>query len=151
MIFTVVIATAIAATSFTSCNSTKEKVENAENKVEDAKQNLKDVVKDSITDAQKAATAYEWKMFKNDADATIKNNEIRIKDLKAKMKKSDAAADVAYSKMVDDLEQQNQNLKLKIDNYDKNHSDWESFKREFNHDVDGLGKAFKDLTIKNKN
>ena len=26
---------------------------------------------------------------------------------------------------------------------------WEKFKAEFNHDMDGLGSAFKDLTVKN--
>jgi hypothetical protein len=28
--------------------------------------------------------------------------------------------------------------------------DWESFKREFNHDVDELGQALKDLTVDNE-
>jgi hypothetical protein len=32
----------------------------------------------------------------------------------------------------------------------KNQSDWVSFKREFNHDMDEIGKAFEDLTIDNK-
>jgi hypothetical protein len=150
-IFTVVIAAAVViSASITSCKSPEQKVENAVTKVEDAKQNLQEVIKDSNVAAEKAATAEEWKMFKNVAEVTIKNNEIRINELKSKMKNAGVTADVMYSKKIEDLEQQNHNLKVKIDNYDKNHSDWEAFKREFNHDVDGLGQAFKDLTVKNK-
>ena len=29
-------------------------------------------------------------------------------------------------------------------------SNWESFKREFNHDMDEIGQALKDLTVDNK-
>ncbi len=150
-ILTVVIAAAIATISFTSCSSSEQKVENAENKVEDAKENLKEVIKDSSIAAQKAATAEEWKMFKNVAEVTIKNNEIRINNLRAKIKNGGVAADVVYAQKIENLKQQNNNLKAKIDKYEKNYTDWESFKNEFNHDVEGLGKAFKDLTIKNKN
>jgi DNA-directed RNA polymerase subunit N (RpoN/RPB10) len=35
--------------------------------------------------------------------------------------------------------------------YEKSQSDWEAFKREFNHDMEELGKALKDLTVDNKN
>jgi len=31
-----------------------------------------------------------------------------------------------------------------------NAEEWETFKREFNHDMDELGKALKDLTVDNK-
>jgi hypothetical protein len=37
-----------------------------------------------------------------------------------------------------------------MDTYEKKQSDWESFKREFNHDMDELGQALKDLTVDNK-
>ena len=149
-IFTVAFATFLAVISFTSCNSEQDKVANAENKVEDAKQDLNEVIKDSVIKAQKATIHEEWVIFKNVAEVTIKNNEIRISDLKSKMKKTGVTADVVYSQKIENLEQQNHNLKVKIDNYDKNHSDLESFKNEFNHDVEGLGQAFKDLITNNK-
>lgn len=34
--------------------------------------------------------------------------------------------------------------------YEKSQSDWETFKREYNHDMDELGNALKDLTVDNK-
>jgi hypothetical protein len=48
------------------------------------------------------------------------------------------------------LEQKNASLKTKIENYENNQTDWQSFKREFNADMSQLGKALKDLTVDNK-
>ena len=48
------------------------------------------------------------------------------------------------------LEQRNKGMKMKMDNYKlEGKQKWEIFKTEFNHDLDGLGKAFNDITIKN--
>lgn len=148
-IFTVAIAAAVATSSFTGCNTPEQKVEKAETKLEDAKQDLKDVLKDSLVAAQKAATAEDWKMFKNEAEATIKNNDLKIGNLKKKMKKPVSQNDLVYTNSINALEQQNHNLTVKIDNYDKSHSDWESFKREFNHDAEEFAKAFKNVTVNN--
>jgi hypothetical protein len=32
---------------------------------------------------------------------------------------------------------------------DENQKSWESFKTEFNHDMEKIGKAFKDITVNN--
>ena len=32
---------------------------------------------------------------------------------------------------------------------DDGKSDWQEFKREFNHDLEGIGSAFKDITVRN--
>ena len=59
--------------------------------------------------------------------------------------------DAKYVESVDALEQKNKDLKNRMDAYGANtQSDWDSFKREFNHDMDALGQAFKDLTVNNK-
>ena len=36
-----------------------------------------------------------------------------------------------------------------MDNYDSGKSDWETFKLEFNRDLDGLGESLKKFTFKN--
>ncbi len=140
----------IATAAIVSCKSPEDKVADAQASVVDAKKDLKEVQHDSIVAAAKSATADEWKMFKNDAEATIKNNEIRIQDLKAKMKKADKATTDMYAQKLETYEQQNQALKTKIADYDKNHSDWETFKKEFNKSVNDLGQSLKDFTIKDK-
>ena len=102
-------------------------------------------------DAIKVANAEEWRVFKSDAEIKIKENEVRIGELKVKMKKSGKTFDAMYEKNIIALEQKNKDLRTKISNYESNQSDWEAFKREFNHDMDELGQAIKDLTVNNKN
>jgi hypothetical protein len=48
------------------------------------------------------------------------------------------------------LEQKNDELKMKIDGSDKTKtSKWASFKREFNHDMNGLWNSIKDVGTNN--
>ncbi len=150
-IFTLAIATLIGGTIFTSCQSSAQKQDAAEEKVQDAKEDLKEARKDANAEAQKAATADEWKTFRNESQEKIQANEKHIAELKVKMNKPGKLLDAAYAKKIDSLEEKNKDLKRRMDAYEKDQSDWESFKREFNHDMDELGNALKDLTVDNKN
>jgi hypothetical protein len=138
-----VVVSVVSGTLFTACGPATPKEEAAKDQVQQAKDELKD--------AQKAATAEEWQAFKDESEVKIKDNEIRIAELKAKIKKSGKELDALYEKKIEALEQQNKDMKARISAYETNKkSDWESFKREFNHDMDELGKALKDLTVDNK-
>jgi hypothetical protein len=140
----------VAGLVLVSCKpSTKE--ENAsQEKVEDAKENLQDA-KDSLVAAKKSATAEEWQDFKDETESIIDKNEARIAELKLKMKKTGKSMDAKYEKNIEVLEQKNKDLKVKIETYKNDaNADWQSFKREFNHDMDEIGQALKDLTINNK-
>ena len=77
-------------------------------------------------------------------------NEDRIKELRKAMDKPGSSFDKAYAKRIDELEVRNTALKNRIADYENNQTDWESFKREFNSDAEGLAAAFKDLTLNNK-
>lgn len=150
IIFILAIMTVIVGTTLVSCKSTTKEEIASQEKVDDAEQNLADA-KDSLVVARKAATAEEWQTFKNQTDSVIRYNEAQIADLKLKMQKTGKSVDANYQKNIDILEQKNKNLKAKIDTYKNDaNSDWQSFKREFNHDMDEIGKAFKDLTVDNK-
>ncbi|MBA4319580.1 MAG: hypothetical protein C0412_14355 [Flavobacterium sp.] len=150
IIFFLAITTFIVGTTVVGCKSTtKEEIESQE-KVDVAEQNLKDA-KDSLVVAKKAATAEEWQTFKNQTDSVISYNEAQIAELKLKMQKTGKSVDAKYQKNIDILEQKNKDLKVKVDTYKNDaNSDWQSFKREFNHDMDEIGQAFKDLTVDNK-
>jgi len=138
----VVVATLISGAIFTGCGPSTPREDAAKTEVLEANEELKD--------ARKAATAEEWKAFKDESELKIRDNEVRIAELKSKIKKSGKELDALYNKKIDALEQQNKDMKARIDVYEKNNkSDWESFKREFNHDLDKLGKALKDLTVNN--
>ena len=135
---------------FTSCESSTQKMEDAQANVEEAKKDLKEARQDAVAVAQKTADAEAWKTFKSESELKIRGNETRIAELKEKMKTSGKTLDEVITKKIDQLEQKNKDLNAKMAAYEKEQSDWESFKREFNHDMDELGKALKEFTINNK-
>jgi TolA-binding protein len=124
----------------TSCNSAAQKEENTTIETQDAD-----------AEEQVVATVEEWQAFKTDAEAKIKRNEMRIEELTVQMNKPGQVFDDLYKNRIEELEQQNRELQNRIDAYDKSHTDWEKFKREFNHDMDELGDALKNITVNNKN
>jgi len=148
VIYILAIATALLAVSlFAGCKSTPSTPaeEAAQAKVDSAKLELKE--------AQKAATDEEWEAFKIESIEKISINETSIADFKEKMRTSERKFDALYVEKIDKLEQQNIKLKAKIENYANNEnrkSNWASFKSEFNHDMNELGQALKDITVDNK-
>lgn len=147
----VAIATLIAGISLADCSSSTEKADDAQSKVQDAKKDLTTAQQEAKMAEEKAAAEAEWQTFRSETDVSIKNNETLIAELKAKMQKAGKKADAAFGKSIDALEQKNNDLKAKLDGYqDKGKSNWESFKSEFNHDMNELGAALKDLTVDNK-
>jgi hypothetical protein len=69
---------------------------------------------------------------------------------KSIIKKPGKTLDALRENKIDKLEQLNSDLKARLEAYEKNQSDWVSFKIEFNNDMDELGKDIKDLTVDNK-
>ena len=143
IVFNIVIVMGVlGSVSFTACQSATPKEDAAKAKLEAAREDLKE--------AQTEASAEEWEEFKNESEIKISNNNIRIAELKLKMNESGNTLDAVYKKRIQLLEQKNIDMKARIDAYEKSQSDWESFKREFNHDMDELGKALKDIAVDNK-
>ena len=91
----------------------------------------------------------EWQQFKSDAELKISANEKSINEFKAKMKTEGTKFKAKYEKEVAVLERKNIELKKKISEYKYEGKDnWEEFKREFNHDLDVVGNAIKDIFAK---
>lgn len=141
----------MAGTIFTGCQSSVQKQEAARAKVQDARQDLNAAQKEASAIGQELATAEEWATFKSESEVKIRENEIRITELNVKMNKPGETFDELYKKRIANLELQNKEMRSRLAEYEKSQSNWESFKREFNHDMDELGKALKDLTVDNKN
>ena len=109
----------------------------SEQKVEGAKQELKEAKADYVA---------EWQKFKTESEAQIKANEDRIDAFKEKMDKVGTKTKAKYDKAIAELEQKNRDLKKKLEDYkDEGESKWEEFKTNFNRDMDGIGKTMKDL------
>ena len=84
------------------------------------------------------------------ADKINANNQSIIEfNERIEHEKKDAKAD--YKKKISELETKNSDMKKRLEEYKVDSKEnWEIFKTEFNYDMDELGKAFKDLTVKNK-
>lgn len=148
--YNLAIAMLIAGSVFTSCESQAQKDEKEKNRIETEQKELNERKTEVNAAAQKVADAEEWKQFKAASELKIKENEIRIDELKFKKSKPGKMLDELYQNRIEALVTRNKELKERIYSYEKNQSDWEVFKREFNHDMDELGKALKDFSVDNK-
>ena len=127
---------------FSGCQTSEKKLDQAQTEAMKANEALDKANKEYLADVENYRKERTEMMAKNDQS---------IEDLKAKIanEKKDVKAD--YEKKITELEQKNKDLKAKINDYkDNGKEQWESFKQEFNHDMDELGKALKDLTVNNK-
>ncbi len=156
-IFTLALATTlIAGTIFTGCQSSDANVKSAKSDLKDSKEELGVVKKNADDETRRIADGNEWKVFKKESEVKIRENEVRIAELRDNMKTSGRTTDSPQSKRIDEMEQRNKDMRTKIDTYDKNQSNsntntnWESFKREFNNDMNSLGNSLNDFTKDNK-
>ncbi|MES2514309.1 MAG: hypothetical protein V4580_09190, partial [Bacteroidota bacterium] len=128
----------IAGCLFTNCkDSSEQKVENASENVTDAQKDL---------DKAEQEFAEEWEKFRLESEERIRNNDNEITRYR-EMEKTDKTFRKNYEEKVNQLEAKNAELKAKMAE-DKNsrRENWAEFKREFNHDMDELGAALKDIT-----
>lgn len=134
-IFILAISTCFAGTVVISCKPVTKEGKEAQEKVELARDNVKDA-RDSLNVAKKEAFEEEWMAFKNSGDSIIKINDSRIAELKRRMKNSEKSIDAEYQKSIVVLEQKNKDFKVKMDVYKNDvNSNWQSFKREFTRDT----------------
>lgn len=134
---------------FNSCMSDQQKKEAADAQVVIAVDNLDQVQKHADIFTAKVATAKELKTFKLESDLKIKNNEVLIAKLKLKMNEPGLVLDDIYAKRIDSLELKNRNLKTRMGDYERTHSNWSKFKNDFNRDLDDLGNKLKEYAKDN--
>lgn len=119
------------------CNSSTKNLEDAKTESVKAETELKIAEKEYLEDLR------EYRIAKANE---ILENEKRIAEYKALKVENK----VAINEKIDAIEKKNNELKTKMENYkDDGEENWKTFKSEFNRDMDELGKALKDLTIKN--
>ncbi|MCW8809648.1 MAG: hypothetical protein OQK64_01695 [Ignavibacteriaceae bacterium] len=124
----------IAGSVFTGC----------ENNREDAKEEVKQA-NQAMIEAQ-AQFEKEWQQFKNDAELKIEANQKKIDDFKVAMKATSNKFKDKYENEVLTLEQNNIELKKKLNVYKYEGKDnWENFKQEFSNDIDSIGNAITGL------
>ena len=131
----------ITGTVITSCNSSAEKVEEAQENVAEANQDLDKANEEYLKDV---AT------YRIQTAERVEANNKAISEFNEKAEHEKKEVREEYKKKIAELEQKNHAMKIKMDEYKAESKDnWETFKTEFNHDMDELGQAFKNLTVKN--
>lgn len=121
-----------------SCTDTKsEKVNKAAEEVQDAQEEL-----------DQAQQEYEEEVenYRQSMQADIEANKLEIARLREQ--KIDARADAIRERneRIDALQKRNEEMEARIKAYKiRTRENWQEFKREFNNDMDELGRAFKDL------
>lgn len=144
-ILTLAIATLFVGGLITACQSSESKVENAEDNVMNAEEELDDANME-LNQARRDSI----QLWKEETVSKISANEQSIVELKSKIAIQKKENKAKYEERVAVLEQKNADLKRKLGEFtDDGKSDWQMFKDEFNRDLDELGRAFKDLTVKN--
>ena len=78
LFYLMVATTLFTSTLFTACQTSADKADKAQDKVQAAKQELVDAEKKSAEAAQKAAYAEEWRILKAESELTIKDTEKQI-------------------------------------------------------------------------
>jgi hypothetical protein len=147
----------IVAMLISSCNNASKKdMSDASKNLKEANGDMKEAVI-AISDSAKAATIADWKNFKNESDTAVAVMERKITMLKEKMVQTNNEAKEKVSanlnktkeqlnKLKQQLQQRNTAFENEVSKFDatvttKN----QSFEREFKHDMNQLGTAFKDL------
>ncbi len=133
--------TMLLITSMSVFGQENKKAENARKDVKEAQQDLREAKNDSAADYQK---------FRKEAEMSIEANEKKIAELREKKLSDNKEMNEDYTRKVKALEQKNTALKHKLETSSTTKSTkWASFKREFNHDMDELGHAIKDIGVNN--
>jgi len=134
--------TCISMQLLTSCSTPAEKVESAVNEVTEAQKSL-----------EKANEAYlvEIDQYKKEAAEKTAANDQSLTEFKVRIENEKKEAKEEYNKKIEALEKKNNDMKKSIADYKADGKEnWEKFKTEFSRDMDELGSAFKDFTVKNK-
>lgn len=134
---------------FAGCKTEAEKNQEAIDEVTEAKEELNEAQKEARIAEQNLLESEAWLTFKQEAQLKIEKNNEDIEVLRMQKAKSGRTFDTLYEKRINQLQADNDKLKLRLSEFEKNQSDWEKFKIEFNNDMNALGIALKDLTVDN--
>lgn len=140
--FCLAVAWLTVTSLISSCDSKAKKIETAKENVRDSKEELQKAISELNE---------EYPEFKIEAEKKIAANEVRIEELRLAVNQpGEKLLDDFRRKRIEELKLKNTNLKNKLSAYERDHSDWEVFKREFNHDMNGILESLKDIGKDNK-
>ncbi|OFZ11400.1 MAG: hypothetical protein A3D92_13420 [Bacteroidetes bacterium RIFCSPHIGHO2_02_FULL_44_7] len=138
---TLTLALLLAGLTFTRCSTPAEKVDDAKHNVEDANRDLE----------ESKAYLKEMEAFRAQTEAQIKENERTIAGFKDRIADQRIETQEDYKKAIEALAVQNLKLRKRLNNFNADSLEaWKKFESEFKHDMEALGDAFHDFSVKNE-
>lgn len=128
----------LSASAFVACQSKEEKA------VEEAAEAISEINVETNTSS-------DWKSYKESADATITNNQERIKTLRERIQKSNTPnLDKLREKRINELQDRNTVLRAKVIEYKEEDTsiNLAQLKADIQKELDDLEKALKELDEK---
>ena len=131
-VLTIILAIAVVV-FISSCNSPEEKVDKTEVDLLKAEQDL---------DKANAKYLENVENYRFETRNKIQANNQQIAQLKRQIDNKKKDVKVAYNKQIATLEQKNKEMERRISDYKADSKDsWETFKADFNEEMDKLGTA----------
>lgn len=144
---TLAVTMVIGGLIFSGCHTETRKINYSIANGAESTQDLKKGMKEASEELKNALNVQDWLIFKKVSEFKIRDNDIRIAELKVKMQRRGMKPDPIYRKKLNGLENVNLEMKKKLRVYSENQYEWNSYKNEFKHDLDQLGQTLTDLTI----
>lgn len=138
-----VLNTVLVFVGISAFGQSNRKVTKARHAVVVAKNNLREAKIDSAAD---------YRNFRKHAEMGIRENQKTIADLKLRKNREKKEINDRYDKDINEMIRRNAKIQKRY--YDSQHvktNKWSSFKREFNHDMDDFGHAFRNIGVNNIN
>lgn len=132
---------------FSGCHTETRKINYSIANGAESTQDLKKGMKEASEELKNALNVQDWLIFKKVSEFKIRDNDIRIAELKVKMQRRGMKPDPIYRKKLNGLENVNLEMKKKLRVYSENQYEWNSYKNEFKHDLDQLGQTLTDLIV----
>jgi len=129
-----------------SCNNSPKA---KEGELEDAKEDV--VQAEADLEQSKLDSVTDYNTFRTSIELKLDENQRLIDEMKVTINNSKDSNKAMYEKELAKLEEKNEQLKVKLQDYDQQGTSekWELFKVEFNNDMDDLGKSISNMAARN--
>lgn len=157
------ITACMAGIFLTSCGEkSKRDATEVKEDIKELNKDVKEGAKDTAEEIKMVAQK-DWETFKTASENTIQNTEKEIKDLRDRIAKANKKEQESLTEDLDKLEQKNKELKERlidrskkfrenmVEFNERTEDDEKAFEREFNHDMEELEIALKNMFNDNVN
>jgi outer membrane murein-binding lipoprotein Lpp len=140
-LFTLAAAVCITGAMLSGCQSSADKVKEAEEKLQKANEKV-DIANQELNQALKDSI----QQFRKESEADLAANEKSIAEYRIKISKEQPGNRARDERRLAELEQQNSDLRRNLEDFNEVQRDkWDSFRERFKNDMDNHAKAMRDF------